>query len=138
MVRALLNDDFLTAQRKGHPRGTGPLDLDAFCALDHVVVSTDGGGFSGVVDRTLAGLGRTRRVALSIHSYGLAPLVVAGTDCLCTLPGRLLRRFGAGVDLFPPPLPLPRPSLVALWHARDQDDPGHLWFRECVYRAAGS
>ncbi len=137
MVRALLDNDFLTAQRKGHPRGTGPLDLDAFCALDHVVVSTDGGGFSGVVDRTLAGLGRTRRVALSIHSYGLAPLVVAGTDCLCTLPGRLLRRFGAEVDLFPPPLPLPRPSLVALWHARDQDDPGHHWFRECVYRAVG-
>ena len=62
---------------------------------------------------------------------------MAGTDCLCTLPGRLLRRFGAGVDLFPPPLPLPRPSLVALWHARDQDDPGHHWFRDCVYRAVG-
>ncbi len=136
MTRALFENDFLTAQRKGHPRGTAPLDLDAFCALDHLVVSTDGGGFSGVVDRMLAGLGRTRRVALSIQSYGLAPLIVAGTDCLCTLPGRLLRRFAEEIDLFTPPLPLPRPQLMALWHARNQDDPGHLWLRECVYRAA--
>ncbi len=106
MMRSVLENDFLTAQRKGHPRGRGPLDLDGFCALDHLVVSTEGGGFSGVVNRTLAGLGRTRRVALSIHSYGLAPLIVAGTDGLCTLPGRLLRRFAAEVDLFPPPLVL--------------------------------
>ena len=75
-------------------------------------------------------------MALSVHSDGLAPLVVAGTDCVCTLPGRLLRRFGTGIDLFPPPLPLPRPDLTALWHARNQDDPGHLWLRERIYRAA--
>ena len=136
MTRALFENDFLTAQRKGHLRGTGPLDLDAFCALDHLVVSTDGGGFSGIVDRTLAGLGRSRRVALSIHSYSLAPLIVAGTDCLCTLPGRLLRRFAREVDLFPPPLDLPRPHLTAIWHARHQEDAGHAWLRERVYRAA--
>ncbi len=138
MGRALIDDEFLTAQRKGHPRGTGSLGVDAFCALDHLVVSTDAGGFSGIVDLTLAGMGRTRRVVLSIHSYALAPLMVAGTDCVCTLPGRLLRRFGGGIDLFQPPLPLPRPNLMALWHARNQEDPGHLWLREHIYLAASS
>lgn len=138
MARRLFDDEFLTAQRRGHPRGTAPLDIDAFCALDHLVVSTGGGGFSGIVDRTLAGMGRARRVALSVQSYSLAPLLVAETDCVCTLPGRLLRRFGSGIDLFPPPLPLPPLTLMALWHARNQWDPGHLWLREHVYRAVGA
>lgn len=136
MARTLFDNAFLTAQRKGHPRGTAPLDLDTFCTLNHLVVSTEGAGFSGVVDRTLAGMGRTRRVVLSISSYGLAPLIVATTDCLCTLPGQLLRRFEAEVDLFTPPLPLPRPQLMALWHPRNQEDPGHHWLREQIYRSA--
>lgn len=138
MARALFENDFLTAQRKAHPRGVRPLDLETFCALDHLIVSTDGGGFTGLVDQTLAGLGRTRRVALSVQSYGLAPLIVAHTDCVCTLPGRLLRRFASEVDLFEPPLTLPRPHLMALWHARNQEDPGHLWLRERLYRSASA
>jgi hypothetical protein len=34
-------------QRKRHPRGSAPLDLDTYCALDHVLVSTSGGSFHG-------------------------------------------------------------------------------------------
>ena len=136
--RALFESEFLTAQRKGHPRGSGPLDLDAFCALDHLVVSTTGAGFGSLVDRTLAGLGRSRRVALSIQSYGLAPLIVAQSDCICTLPSRLLRRHAGDLDLFEPPLQLPRSQLVALWHARNQEEQGHAWLRDLLYRIAGA
>ena len=136
MARALIENEFLTAQRIGHPRGTGPLDLDAFCALDHLIVSTDGGGFAGLVDQTLAGMGRTRRVVLSIQSYGLAPLIVARNDCVCTLPARLLRPYADELALFAPPLPLPRPQLTALWHARNQTDEGHVWLREQLYNVA--
>jgi DNA-binding transcriptional LysR family regulator len=136
--RVLFENDFLTAQRKRHPRGTGPLDLDTFCTLDHLIVSTDGAGFSALVDRTLAGLGRSRRVALSIQSYGLAPLIVARTDCVCTLPSRLLRRYADDLDLFEPPLPLSRSQLVALWHPRSQEDRGHVWLRERLYKVANA
>ncbi|MEZ1649791.1 LysR family transcriptional regulator, partial [Enterobacter hormaechei] len=38
--RKLLDDTFATAQRKGHPRGTGALDLESYCALSHLVVSS--------------------------------------------------------------------------------------------------
>lgn len=136
MARALFADAFLTAQRKGRPRGTAPPDLDGFCALDHLIVSTEGGSFSGVVDRSLAALGRTRRVALSIQSYSLAPIIVAASEYVCTLPIRLLRRHAANLDLFEPPLTLREPQLVALWHARNQEDQGHIWLRERLSRAA--
>ena len=136
MSRALMEDGLLTAQRKDHPPGQATLDLDAFCALDHLIVSTDDGGFSSFVDQALTALGRKRQIALSIQSYGLAPLVVAGSDCVCTLPSRLLRRYAGQLDLFEPPLDLPRPRLAAMWHARNQNDQGHSWLRGLLYKAA--
>lgn len=138
VCRRLLDSDYATAQRRGHPRGTGPLDLDAFCALDHVLISADGGGFAGVVDDALAALGRSRRVAVSTQSYALAPLIVAGSDCIGTMPRRVLQRFAAGLDLFAPPLALPSARLYAFWHPRSHADPGHAWLRERLYAAAGA
>ena len=137
MRRPLFEDGFCTAQRRGHPRGNQPLDLDAFCALDHLLVSADGGGFGGLVDDALGAVGRTRRVTVSIQSYALAPVVLAGSDCVCTLPRRFLQRFAEGLDLVTPPVRLPPTQLLALWHPRCQDDPGHAWLRERLYAAAG-
>src|SRR6185437_2215574 len=38
-ARKLYDERFVFVQRKGHPRGTAPLDLDSYCALGHVLVS---------------------------------------------------------------------------------------------------
>src|SRR3546814_14467633 len=89
---------FVVAQRTGHPRGRGPLSLDEFCALDHVLISAEGGGFSGLVDDTLAMMDRRRRVTVSVQTYALAPLVVANSDCLCTLPRRFLAKYAAAIE----------------------------------------
>jgi hypothetical protein len=78
----------VTAQWRQHPRRKKELTLEEFCGLDHLLISTSGGHFSGVVDNALAELGRERRVSVSIQSYARAPLVLACTDCLCTLPRR--------------------------------------------------
>lgn len=134
MIRRLLFEDhFLTAQRLGHPRGRGPIDLDAFCAHDHLMISADGGRFSGVID---VALGRQRRVAVSIHSYALAPLILANSNCLCTLPSRFLKRFARQLDFVPPPLELAPFPLMALWHPRHQAESAHAWLREQLFEAA--
>lgn len=134
--RTLFKDDFLTAQRRGHPRGTGPLTLQGFCELDHLLVSNEGGGFSGLVDEALAREGGERHVAVSVQSYVLAPLVLAASDLVCTLPRRLLERFAGAVDVVPPPLELGHLELVAYWHERGHNDPGHQWLRQQVFAAA--
>lgn len=127
--RTLVSDDFVTAQRKGHPRGDGPLDLDVFCAHDHLLISAGGRGLSGVVDEALAAQGRARRVSASIQSYALAPFVIEGSDLLCTLPRRLLAHFVLTLDLFAPPVDLGAFELSSFWHLRSQDDEGHSWLR---------
>ncbi|WP_036181746.1 LysR family transcriptional regulator [Palleronia rufa] len=134
--RTLFEEAFFTAQRKGHPRGTDPVSLDVFCALDHLLISTSGGSFSGLIDDALAASGRTRRVTVSIQSYALAPIVLAQSDCLCTLPRRFLQRFTDALDLFEPPLSLSQFQIKAFWHKRMKDDPAHVWLRQQVFETA--
>lgn len=136
MRRLLFEDNFVTAQRRGHPRGTRPLDLNTFCTLDHLLISADGGGFHGLVDGALAALGRTRHVAVSIQSYALTPSILASSDCVCTMPRRFFKRHEDELDLFPPPLELPQTQMLVLWHAQSQNDQGHAWLREQIYTAA--
>lgn len=134
--RTLFEEDFVVAQRVGHPRGRGPLTLDEFCALDHVLISAEGGGFSGLVDDRLAGMNRRRRVTVSVQTYALAPLVVANSDCLCTLPRRFLAKYATAIEVMEPPFALDAMSLTAFWHPRHQDDEGHAWLRGQIFAAA--
>jgi len=135
--RPLFTDDFVTAQRKDHPRGCHELGLSAFCSTPHLLVSSTGDPFAGVVDRALAKLGHSRQVVMSSQSYAIAPSLVAGTDLLCTLPRRLLMQFSATLDIFSPPLPLPAITLDAYWHPRNHQDAASVWLREQVFWAAG-
>lgn len=136
--RTLFEDRFVTAQRRDHPRGTGPLDMDAFCSAAHLLVSSEGNAFSGVVDTSLATGGYKRHVALSIESYALAPTIIATSDLLCTLPSRFLTRFSETLEIFDPPITLPPVEISAYWHLRTQDDPGHQWLRSQLFAAASA
>lgn len=135
--RKLFDDEFATAQRKEHSRGTLPFDLSGYCALSHLVVSADGEPFTGSLDRALADLGHQRSVVMSVQSYAMAPPIVAGTDLLCTLPGRMLQRFTQSLDIFPPPLPLDPITISMYWHARNNHDPANVWLRALLLKVAG-
>lgn len=136
LSRTLFEEQFVVAQRAGHPRGQGPLTLDEYCALDHVLISAEGGGFSGLVDDTLAMTNRHRRVTVSVQTYALAPLIVANSDCLCTLPRRFLAKYAAAIEVMEPPFALKAIGLTAFWHPRHQDDEGHAWLRGQMFAAA--
>lgn len=139
--RTVLKETFLMIQRKDHPRGRAPPTLDEFCALDHVLVSPEGGGFSGAADVALARLDRRRRVAVSVPSFLLAPPLVAASDFVCLLPRRLAEAASDIVDVSTPPLETPGFSLRMMWHARRHRDPAHEWLRgeiASAFRAVAS
>ncbi|MBU9178001.1 LysR family transcriptional regulator [Burkholderia gladioli] len=135
--RALFHERYVMAQRKSHPRGLAPPDLDAYCALGHVLVSGDGGGFHGFMDDLLARTGRNRRVAISVQHYHLAPLVLEATDHVCALPERFLLRFADRLDLLPLPVEVAGFGLSAAWHPRNEANAAHRWLREQLFAAAG-
>jgi|SRR5450631_3394106 DNA-binding transcriptional LysR family regulator len=134
--QTLFEDEFVTAQRRGHPRGKRDMTLDEFCRLDHLLISTAGGHFSGMIDNALAEIGRERQVSISIQSYALAPLVLTSSDCVCTLPRRFLQRFDQVLDLFEPPLSLSTFGMQMFWHPKMRTDPAHKWLRKLVLQVA--
>jgi DNA-binding transcriptional LysR family regulator len=138
LSRTLFEDRFVTGQRRLHPRGTGPLDMDAFCEAKHLLVSSEGDPFSGVVDEALAERDRKRHVAISIESYAVAPTIIATSDLICTLPRRFLTRFEDSLDLFEAPMTLPPVEIIAYWHPRTHEDPAHQWFRAELFAAAST
>lgn len=135
-ARKLLEESYVMIQRKGHPRGSAPADIEAYCAMEHVLVSTSGGSFHGFIDEQIEKLGYRRSVALSVHQFVIAPLVVASTDFVSTLPRRLAARFADRVDLFELPFSARGFSLFAAWHPRAHADPALIWLRNQLVEVA--
>ena len=138
-TRVLQDERFACVVRADHPRVGADLDLDTYCGLPHALMSPTGSGL-GVVDRALAELGRSRRVAVRIRSFIAAPLVVSRSDLVLTGPRAQLRALAAlaPLRLLEPPLALPTFQVRSYWHERSQEDPAHRWLRGAVVRAHGA
>lgn len=136
--RRLFDEEYVCLLREDHPLLTaGPLTLDAFCALDHALVSYPGGSFSGVTDTALAALGLSRRVTLSICSFLVLPEILRLCDLISVVPRRLAID-DAGLTMLPPPLPIPGFTKTLAWHERTHGHKGHQWLRQLLISVAGS
>ena len=131
-ARKIYDEHFVMAQRKGHPRGAAALDLDQYCALKHVLVSTSGGSFHGFMDEHLELLGRQREVMLSVQNFTLVPDLLCSSDYVATLPSRFLQRHRERLDGFALPFPARGFSLFACWHPRNHNDLALLWLRDTM------
>ncbi|MFK0161915.1 LysR family transcriptional regulator [Rhizobium sp. NPDC090279] len=132
-ARRLFDEDYVCALRHGHPdAATGELPLDRFCALDHALVSFDGGHFRGVTDEALARIGRERRVLLSVASFLVLPEILRMSDLVAVVPSRLVVGVD-GVSVISPPLEIPGFTKMAAWHERSHRDPGHRWIRSVLF-----
>ncbi|MBN3759634.1 LysR family transcriptional regulator [Burkholderia sp. Ac-20365] len=132
--RVLFRERYVLAGRAGHPRLKRRPTLAQFCALEHVIVSPDGGGFRGVTDEVLAQLGLTRRVVLSVPHFLVMISVLANTDLVAMVPERLVLSTSA-LKIVRPPVDVPGYEMGMLWHERCHRDPAHRWLREHIAQA---
>lgn len=130
--RTLFTERYVFIARRGHPRLRRALDLDTFAALEHVVVSPRGGGFSGPVDAALQTRRRSRRVALSVATFLIVPEIVAHSDLVAVVPERLVRDRTDRLVVREPPLPVPGFTMGMVWHERTTGHPAHRWFRDTL------
>ncbi|MFO0677073.1 MAG: LysR family transcriptional regulator [Polyangiaceae bacterium] len=135
----LFEDTFTSAVRLGHPRlGRRKLvDLETYLRERHVLVAPSG-ELSGAVDRALAKKKRSRHVSLGTSGFWVAGWVTSSSDAVVTAPSRLLSALAKplGLRVFPTPLDLPPIRVVMVWHARNDADPAHGWFRKRLGAAA--
>jgi DNA-binding transcriptional LysR family regulator len=132
--RKLFEERFICLARQGHPVVKGAISLEQFVALEHALVAPRQHRSAGFVDRALAKRGLRRRVALTLPHFLVAPFVVASSDLVLTLPGRVARTFAGMMDLqlVQPPLEVEQFFVSAYWHERQTRDPAHGWLREVL------
>lgn len=129
-ARPLFEERYVGVMRAAHPLAAqGLASLDAFCALEHGIVSPQGGGFSGATDAALALLGRQRRVVVSVPSFVMLLELVRATDIVAVVPERLIDE-PRGLQVRPPPVAVPGFTKLLTWHARTHHDAGHRWLRQ--------
>jgi DNA-binding transcriptional LysR family regulator len=129
--RALFYERYVLAGRADHPHLKKRMTFEQFSALEHVIVSPDGGGFYGITDKVLSQLGLTRRVVLSVPHFLFVLSVLAKTDLVAMLPERLVRDNPA-LQVVESPVAVPGFEMFMLWHERSHRDPAHQWLREFI------
>jgi DNA-binding transcriptional LysR family regulator len=136
-IEPLYQETYRVAARRNHPKIGRTLDLKTFLALDHVLVSVTGDAV-GIVDRTLAAKGQRRRVVATLPMFLPALAAVAHSDVIVTMPTQLVETYKKPFQLraYEPPLQIRPFTLSAVWHRRNDADPGLRWFvaqlRACV------
>ncbi len=124
----------------GHPlAGRESLTLDDYLRCSHVVVSISGAAQT-VIDEYLRALGTPRRASLTLPFHAAAPLAVAGTALVATLPWRLAAPYAAdpSVRLVPAPREVEHMSYLMAWHPRLDDDPAQRWLRDILRSVTGA
>ncbi|MEK9671456.1 MAG: LysR substrate-binding domain-containing protein [Rhodospirillaceae bacterium] len=111
--RRLFREDYVCVARRDHPFRGRRLFLAAYCGQEHAVVSPVGGEFATPVDDTLAGLGVSRRVAVSLPGFHLMLGIVWASDILALVPKRIADCVGATLRRFDSLFDLPRVEVSA-------------------------
>ncbi len=129
----LQHETFACIARKGHPLIKTRLTLKAYMRAGHVLVEA-GDRPSSVVDTVLADQGLGRRVVLRTPHFLVAPLMVARTDLIATLPRSVATTYAQFLPLnvFDPPLDAPGFPVQMVWHRRTHEQAPHRWLRRLI------
>ena len=119
--------------RENHPLLKGPLDLDAYLALEHVLVTgrRRGGGYEDVA---LGRIGLTRRIRIRCQQHAAACEIVSRSDLLATMTRNQAELANRHIENRVLPFPLETAPLETFlyWHSNVQDDAANGWFRQLV------
>ena len=131
-----MRDPFVVVARRGHPIAGQQLSVEAYAALNHILVSPRG-NTSGALDRILVDFGLRRRIALLVATYLALPVALAASDLVATVPSRIARQIAATAEIEIMPLPLDFSMTVTMaWHRRAASEPAQAWFRALLIDAA--
>jgi len=134
--QVLFTDTYASLVRAGHPVKARKLTLAQYVALDHAVVRAES-RTEEVVERYLARRRIRRRVVLTTPHFASAPMIVAQSDLIVTVPEPLARyftRMSGDLRIIGMPFEPPRIALKQFWHRKFHDDARNAWLRGAFRR----
>jgi DNA-binding transcriptional LysR family regulator len=129
----LYTDRDALAVRRGHPLGAKLARRDVFLRARHVAVIIRGQS-EDLIDEWLRAKRLQRQIALVVPGYIEALHVVARTDLVAFVPGRLIAALAKplGLKAVTPPLDPGIDEQFMFYPTRAQFDPGSIWLREMM------
>jgi DNA-binding transcriptional LysR family regulator len=139
LSQAVLSDNFVTLVGHDYAGAAEGIDLNAFVAMRHILVSPEGNRY-GLVDQKLREYGLVRDISLTLPTMFSVPALLPGTDYVATVLSRVATHPANQVHIkvFEPPLELPSIHFHLLWHRRTQENPAHRWLREVIEDTAAT
>lgn len=129
----LYDERYLTVARRGHALFEEGFSLKRYLAARHLVVSPNG-DLSGIVDRSLKTLGKTRNVVCAVPQFFPALATLAASDLVATLPATLVLKFSPPFDLdyLEPPLEIRRFTISLVRHRRNEKNTKLDWIGDTM------
>jgi DNA-binding transcriptional LysR family regulator len=130
----LFDDDWVCVVRRGHLQIRKKMTLRTFLRLEHVRVSYGIPEMPGLIGEALAGIGRSRKIGVTVPHLTTVPAIAARSDLVGVVPRLLAEesRQALRIDIYPIPLRLPRTTMALLWHERNQQNPAYAWLRNSL------
>jgi DNA-binding transcriptional LysR family regulator len=141
--QALFVDTFASLLRDDHPVTARKLSLKQYLQLEHAVVRAES-RTEEVIERYLARKKMRRRIVLTTPHFASAPMIVAQSDLIVTLPQPLAHYFSsvsAKLRVVELPFEPPRIELKQFWHRKFHHDARNRWLRTLVcslFQTAGA
>ncbi len=131
--RLLYDEDLVCLVRRNHPVIDKQLTLENFVSLSHISIIITGYG-NNIVDEALSKRGLSRRVTVRLPHFLAAPILVAESDMILSLPRRLAHRIAMStpVEILELPLKIKNFTPAMIWHERKHNDPAHMWLRKLI------
>ena len=133
--QTVFSDTFASLIRADHPIGTRKLSIKQFLQMEHAVVRAES-RTEEVIERFLASKKLKRHVVLETPHFASAPIVVAQSDLIVTIPEPLARYFStvsAEVRMIDLPFTPPRIALKQFWHRKFHHDARSRWLRTMLF-----
>ena len=130
VVEELYKDRLVCIVDKEHPKAKKPITLDDFLSFPHCILKTDFD--EPMVDIALSAINKTRKITKESPNFVASITSLKGTNMMICVPEKAARVAMNFVDVVTNDMPFDVPELTMcmMWHKRNQDRPGHVWFRE--------
>ncbi len=131
----IFSDHWVAVVNNDNCRISGKLDLETFCAMPYV--ETRPGGIPSLVERVLDQMVKIPSPVLSVQTFELAIATVIGSDCITVVPSLMIgKQYRPHVRVLDVPFPIPGIEEYLVWHSRNDDEPGHRWFRQLLLESS--
>jgi DNA-binding transcriptional LysR family regulator len=139
-AETLIDERLVCVVRNEHVLAAGGrINLRQFLANRHVYPSPLGVQ-DNIVERWLAGHGKSRDIAASTRTYLAAAQMVCDSDLVLSLPERVAQRLAEHFPLsaLQPPTGFPRFNLEMVWHPHFEGNLGLNWLQSQIRRVAAT